>query len=136
MKIELHLAFRLRGGPAAEMIRDWGARIARQRSFEVIERAGRRPFAGNGWTILCDPAGTAYSTEQMARQWRERELSATPLVRVLIGGADGWPGDAQAQTRWAFGQITMPHELAAAVATEQIYRILTILTGHPYHVGH
>jgi len=36
----------------------------------------------------------------------------------------------------AFGRITLPHELAAVVAAEQIYRALTILAGHPYHTGH
>ena len=36
----------------------------------------------------------------------------------------------------SFGRITLPHELARAVAAEQIYRALTILAGHPYHSGH
>ena len=32
--------------------------------------------------------------------------------------------------------MTLPHELAAVVATEQIYRALTILHHKPYHSGH
>jgi 23S rRNA (pseudouridine1915-N3)-methyltransferase len=32
--------------------------------------------------------------------------------------------------------MTLPHELAAVVASEQIYRAFTIMQGLPYHLGH
>jgi 23S rRNA (pseudouridine1915-N3)-methyltransferase len=32
--------------------------------------------------------------------------------------------------------MTLPHELAAVVAAEQIYRAFTILHRQPYHSGH
>ena len=32
--------------------------------------------------------------------------------------------------------MTLPHELAALVLAEQVYRASTILQGHPYHLGH
>jgi 23S rRNA (pseudouridine1915-N3)-methyltransferase len=59
-------------------------------------------------------------------------------VVLAIGPADGWsPAALAAATRTvAFGRITLPHELAAVVAAEQIYRALTIRAGHPYHSGH
>jgi 23S rRNA (pseudouridine1915-N3)-methyltransferase len=34
------------------------------------------------------------------------------------------------------GKMTLAHELALVVLTEQIYRAFTILKGHPYHGGH
>ena len=59
------------------------------------------------------------------------------MLVLGIGPADGWSAALKrADLSLAFGRITLPHELAAVVAAEQIYRALTILAGHPYHTGH
>jgi len=31
------------------------------------------------------------------------------------------------------GALTLPHQITRALVAEQLYRALTILTGHPYH---
>jgi 23S rRNA (pseudouridine1915-N3)-methyltransferase len=33
----------------------------------------------------------------------------------------------------SFGSATFPHQIVRILLAEQIYRIITILSGHPYH---
>ena len=58
-----------------------------------------------------------------------------PAALFLIGGADGLAEEARkdADFTLAFGAATFPHQLVRILLAEQIYRALTILSGHPYH---
>jgi len=88
--------------------------------------------------LLTDSRGKQLSSEDLAENvGRLRDTGAQTLI-FAIGPADGWSAVAlkRADLTVAFGRITLPHELAAVVAAEQIYRALTILAGHPYHSGH
>ena len=56
----------------------------------------------------------------------------------MIGGADGF-GEAltaahpRVRGTLSFGAATWPHMLCRAMLSEQLYRALTLLAGHPYH---
>jgi 23S rRNA (pseudouridine1915-N3)-methyltransferase len=39
----------------------------------------------------------------------------------------------RAQMTMAFGAMTWPHQLVRVMVAEQVYRAITILSGHPYH---
>ena len=60
------------------------------------------------------------------------------MAVLAIGPANGWAAAARdaADMRLSLGAMTLPHELAALVLAEQVYRASTILQGHPYHLGH
>jgi 23S rRNA (pseudouridine1915-N3)-methyltransferase len=68
----------------------------------------------------------------MLGEWRDEGVRA---VSFVIGGPDGLdPGFVQtANVSLSFGQLTLPHGLARVVLAEQLYRVATILAGHPYH---
>ena len=91
---------------------------------------------------ICDtskPAKTLTS-EELAKKLSQLLNSGTRELRILIGGPDGFTSDfitrIQPELRWSFGPLTFPHELAAVVAAEQLYRAWTILHHLPYHSGH
>ncbi len=88
--------------------------------------------------VLLEGRGQSLSTEQFA-QWlaREREQGARHIL-FAVGPADGWSEAARqrAGLLLSLGPMTLPHELAAVVLAEQIYRAFTIIEGHPYHLGH
>ncbi len=91
---------------------------------------------------LCDRtqgAKTLSSEEIAALIDRQRESGVREL-HVVIGGPDGFSREVieglKPDLRWCFGPMTLPHELAAVVAGEQIYRGWTIIRNLPYHSGH
>ena len=96
----------------------------------------RRRGATAFW--IADPGGQALSTEQLAERIRTARDGGLRQLIVAIGPADGWSAAARqaADLRLSLGPMTLPHELAALVLAEQVYRVSTILQGHPYHLGH
>lgn len=88
--------------------------------------------------VLLDSRGKQFSSEELAKflgDYRER----TPLPLLFaVGPADGFsePARQAATLILSLGKMTLAHELARVVLLEQLYRAFTILSGHPYHVGH
>jgi len=87
--------------------------------------------------ILLDSRGKQLSSEELAEFLEREELTAIPLL-FAIGGSEGFSDEARRKAAFtlSLGKMTLPHELARVVVTEQIYRALTILRKHPYHLGH
>ena len=54
---------------------------------------------------------------------------------VAIGGPDGLDPAlaARADYQVCFGKMTWPHQMVRVMIAEQLYRAVTILSGHPYH---
>ena len=106
---------------------------ARRREEEAARLLERLPEGAA--IVLLDETGetldTAALTEKV-RRWRDGGRSATAF---LIGGPDG---TAQAlkdrcDLCLALGALTWPHQFVRVMLLEQIYRVTTVLAGHPYH---
>ncbi|MEJ8569892.1 23S rRNA (pseudouridine(1915)-N(3))-methyltransferase RlmH [Microbaculum marinum] len=123
-----------------------GGRAIGLSAFEVVEFGdGKSPEAeaetllarvpAGAKRIVLDERGRNISSETFAQtlaSWRDEGVPATS---VLIGGPDGHGRAARtkADLILSFGAMTWPHQLVRAMAAEQLYRAVTILTGHPYH---
>ena len=85
--------------------------------------------------IALTPQGREFTSEEFAVWLTRRELESRPLT-FLIGGHLGLdPGTlAAAAERLALSRLTLTHELSRLVLLEQLYRAMTIKSGHPYHV--
>ena len=95
---------------------------------------GRTPAVA----ILLDSRGRQMSSEAFAAWLGTRRDEGAQHIVFAVGPASGWSEEArrQASLLLSLGPMTLAHALARAVMAEQIYRAFTILTGHPYHVGH
>ncbi len=87
------------------------------------------------WVVALMPQGRQYTSEAFAAWLTQREQASRPLA-FLIGGHLGLdPATlAAAQEHLALSRLTLTHELSRLVLLEQLYRAMTIKTGHPYHV--
>ncbi|MBW9088178.1 23S rRNA (pseudouridine(1915)-N(3))-methyltransferase RlmH [Rhizobium wenxiniae] len=56
-------------------------------------------------------------------------------MMLAIGGADGLDPELRARADLVLnlGTMTWPHQLVRILIAEQLYRAVTILSGHPYH---
>jgi 23S rRNA (pseudouridine1915-N3)-methyltransferase len=90
------------------------------------------------YLLLADSTGQQISSPELATLVIHLFDTGIQTLVLAIGPTDGWSLTARkrADKTIAFGRITLPHELAAVVAAEQLYRALTIRAGHPYHSGH
>jgi 23S rRNA (pseudouridine1915-N3)-methyltransferase len=61
--------------------------------------------------------------------------TAVPEIAFAIGGPDGHGQEVlgAANVVLRMGKMTWPHQLARVMLAEQLYRSITILSGHPYH---
>ena len=87
---------------------------------------------------IADPDGERLSTDGFAERIRTLRDNGTRHLVLGIGPADCWSAQARAaaSVHLSLSAMTLPHDLAALVLAEQIYRVSTILQGHPYHLGH
>jgi 23S rRNA (pseudouridine1915-N3)-methyltransferase len=85
--------------------------------------------------ILLDERGRGLSSEAFAADCAKARDNGSPALVLAIGGPDGLDPALreEAAALLAFGAMTWPHQLVRIMAAEQIYRALTILSGHPYH---
>ena len=89
---------------------------------------------GGARLVALDEGGqllTSYEFTALVSRLRDEGLDAG----FALGGPDGH-GKALldgAHFKLSLGKMTLPHGLARIVLMEQLYRVMTILQGHPYH---
>lgn len=132
MKIRLFYIGKARSRPLNQAAEEYAKRTTRFCRFEMREIKSERdvPKDSKALRIVLDPRGKQVSSETLA-EWIEK---AGRDVDFFIGGADGWSDEFRGSTDrlLSMSEMTMPHELARVLLTEQIYRAFTIMRGHPY----
>ncbi len=85
--------------------------------------------------LLLDERGKALDSEAFAALIGQYRDQGKRDLMVAIGGADGLdPALYQkADAVICLGKMTWPHQLVRILIAEQLYRAVTILSGHPYH---
>jgi len=84
--------------------------------------------------VALDENGAVWTTLDLARRighWRDEGAR----VAFVIGSADGLAPSVKSSAvhTLALSGFTLPHGLVRVLLAEQIYRAMSLLTGHPYH---
>jgi 23S rRNA (pseudouridine1915-N3)-methyltransferase len=88
--------------------------------------------AGNDTVILLQEKGENLDSIGYSEKMKQWRISSNSIHLVVgpPGGFGLYGGDLKSLS---LGKITLPHELAAVVLLEQLYRACTIIKGLPYH---
>jgi 23S rRNA (pseudouridine1915-N3)-methyltransferase len=157
MRIVVAAVGRLKRGPEVELAERYRERAVKSgrgiglRSLDVVEIAesrAREPqrrmleesialaniIPERAAVVLLDPRGEALDSNGFVKRLRGWNDSGRDAAFV-IGGPDGLAPtlSEKADLHLAFGALTWPHQLVRVMLLEQIYRAVTMLSGHPYH---
>jgi 23S rRNA (pseudouridine1915-N3)-methyltransferase len=139
----------------AEAVAEYERRAARYWTLEVIEVKEERARKGSieeqirdsesqrlfervpkGAEMCClTRDGKSMSSSDLARYLENLAIHGKAGVAFLIGGALGLSDDIiqRADRTLSLSPMTLTHELARLLLTEQLYRAGTIVRGEPYH---
>jgi 23S rRNA (pseudouridine1915-N3)-methyltransferase len=157
MRVVIAAVGRLKQGPERELAERYRKRIAQAgrnvgvRDIEIVEVKESRAQEPEKRVIeesialanlipegailaILDERGENPDSAAFARllqRWQQEDRTAV----FVIGGPDGLAPAlrAKADLTLAFGNATWPHQLVRIMLLEQVYRAVTILSGHPYH---
>ncbi len=111
---------------------------AANRSTEIVLAAEadriRAQIPKQALVIALDERGEQLTTRSLAEQLSVWSRDA-PCATFVIGSADGLDATLKVEAKFRFGlsRLTLPHGLARIFLVEQLYRAVSLLSGHPYH---
>lgn len=160
MDLVIAAAGRLKEGPERALFRRYADRIApagrsvgigalnvveigESRRGSANERRAEesagllKKIGSNAALAGLETRGEALTSEALARFLAEQREAGQGRLAFVIGGPDGHGHDliGRADRLLSLGRMTLPHALVRIVLAEQLYRAVTILSGHPYHRG-
>lgn len=88
-----------------------------------------------GLLIALDEHGSDIGSPEFSAHLKSGLENGCPEMAFAIGGPDGHGPELlqRANQTLRLGRMTWPHQLARVMLAEQLYRAITILSGHPYH---
>jgi 23S rRNA (pseudouridine1915-N3)-methyltransferase len=107
------------------------ATLRRKEGEALLKLTGKTDYVA-----ALDVRGKSLSTEALAEAIRGIRDSGRSLC-LLIGGPDGLSEDCleRAEARWSLSALTFAHPIVRVLLAEQLYRVWSLLQGHPYHRG-
>lgn len=157
MRLSVHAVGRMKAGPERDLAERYFGRLQKTGAAVGLEFAGvteiaesrarntderRREEAvslkahsGDSALFLLDERGKNPTSQDLASRISDLRDTGRKHLVFAIGGPDGHDESSRlgADMILSFGAQTWPHQLVRVMLAEQLYRVSTILSGHPYH---
>ncbi len=153
MKLHLVWIGKTKNRPCAALMAEYLKRLTRFASYEISELKDTHGSADerrviqlesakllaavehDDFVILLDEAGEQRSSVEFAELIQAKQQQGCKRVAFVIGGFAGVSEEVKkrAQFKLALSRMTLTHEFARVLLTEQLYRAYTLIAGVPYH---
>ena len=129
-----------KSGPAFDLFREYAGRIDKFDRCDVSKLNPEKRPGVKRWLCHTGKNAKMLSSEALAAAIQNLRNSGTKELEIAVGSADGFSvkdiENLKPDFLWSFGPMTYPHELAAVLMAEQVYRAYAIIHRLPYHSGH
>ena len=158
MLVAVHAVGRMKAGPEQELAARYLDRFAKSGPAVGLEFSGvsdiaegraqsaderrrdeaarlRAQLPKGAALIVLDERGKNLGSADLAQRIGDLRDGGRRGLAFVVGGPDGVDPSLrdEAELVLSFGLLTWPHQLVRVMLAEQLYRIATILAGHPYH---
>ena len=95
----------------------------------------QKEISGVDMVVLLDENGKQFSSIQLSEFISKKQSTSVKQIVFVIGGAYGFDESLHqsVKTKISLSLLTLPHQLAKLLFTEQLYRAFTILRNEKYH---
>ncbi len=158
MRISIIAVGKMKNGPERELVNRYLSRAKASgknlglTEFNVVELAESRATStksrkaeeatailktipNEAQVIALDETGQSLTSQKFANIIAQNNDNGKKSLFFIIGGADGLDHSVRtrAQLVLSFSPLTWPHQIVRLMLGEQLYRMTTILSHHPYH---
>jgi len=139
-RVIVHMDSTPKDGGIAAIISRYQDRVrSRGISVQFSETTDRSKYESSlsnlsGQLVLLDEEGNGMTSEEMANWLKSALLKGEP-TNLAVGPHDGFSKELKksADQIISLSQLTLTHEMAAALLLEQLYRATEINRGSSYH---
>jgi len=155
MKIRLITVFRNENEVINELTADYVRRISYYTTFELVPvKVKKSPkelsiveqkkeeaqlilknIQAGDYVVILDELGKEFTSAKFAEYIRKKMDTSVKSLVFIIGGAFGFDEQLykSKDDMICLSRLTMPHQLAKLIFTEQLYRAFTIIKNEKYH---
>ncbi len=139
MKVEILMIGKISDKPYQKLVESYLERCSRRLPVEITACREHdelyKRLSGRDCIVILDEHARTFDTMGFVRWLEARIKSGLNRLTICLGAADGHDPRVRAAAgeQISLSPLTMNHQLALLVLSEQLYRAISIMFGEPYH---